>query len=302
VTAALLSGYAMLLGTVGAWLLRRSRWPDRAPRLGVLAWHALSASTLLAVLLAGAVLVIPESPLSLDLAELIQACALTLRGLYATPGGMPLSVAGAAFALAVVARLGYCAAAELAVAGRQQRRQREMLTIVGRRDQVLGATVVEHGTAAVYCLPGRPRRIVCTTAALQTLNAEQLRAALAHEQAHLRGRHHLITGGARALARAFPYVPAFRYAVGRRSGWSRWWPMTWRAVAAIGGPSPRPSSRSPKAPPRVAPSPPAGQRPSPGSGGSSTPRHLSAPPVSRRSSSRSRPCCSHRSSWPPHQP
>jgi len=212
VTAGLLAGYAVLLGTVGAWLLRRSRWPQRAPRLGVLAWQALSASIVLAVVLAGIVLVVPDSRLGLDLADLIAACAMTVRAFYATPGGVLLGVAGAGAALAVAARLGYCTAAELVVASRRRREQLEVLALVGRRDEALGAVVVEHNTAAAYCLPGRRRRIVLTTAALQALDADQLQAVLAHEQAHLRGRHHLVTSGARALARGFPWVPAFRYA------------------------------------------------------------------------------------------
>ena len=37
-------------------------------------------------------------------------------------------------------------------------------------------------------------------------------AVLAHEQAHLRGRHHLVLAAGRILRRAFPWVPAFRWA------------------------------------------------------------------------------------------
>jgi hypothetical protein len=212
VTAALLGGYAVLLGTVGGWLLRRSRWPERAPRLGLLAWQGLSGTIMLSTVLAGIVLVVPESRLSLDLADLVEACAMTLRQFYATPGGAALGVSGAALGLAVVARLGYCTAAELVVAGRRRRQQLEMLALVGRQDDALGSTVVEYGTAAAYCLAGRRRRIVVTTAALQALDPDQLRAVIAHEIAHLNGRHHLVTAGARALARAFPCVPTFRYA------------------------------------------------------------------------------------------
>ena len=45
---------------------------------------------------------------------------------------------------------------------------------------------------AVYCVPGRPPTIVLTTGALAVLDTEQLTAVLAHERAHLAGRHHLL--------------------------------------------------------------------------------------------------------------
>jgi hypothetical protein len=76
------------------------------------------------------------------------------------------------------------------------------------------ATVVEHDTPAVYCLPAprRQRQIVVTTGALHLLGAHELNAVLAHERAHLRGRDHLIASVAASLSLAFPRVPLFRHA------------------------------------------------------------------------------------------
>lgn len=51
-----------------------------------------------------------------------------------------------------------------------------------------------------------------TTGAIGALDESQLRAVLAHERAHLRGRHHLLVTLAGALSAAFPRVPAFRVA------------------------------------------------------------------------------------------
>jgi beta-lactamase regulating signal transducer with metallopeptidase domain len=53
---------------------------------------------------------------------------------------------------------------------------------------------------------------VLTTAAIGVLDEDQLRAVVAHERAHLRGRHHLLVTLAGALSAAFPRVPAFRIA------------------------------------------------------------------------------------------
>ena len=62
---------------------------------------------------------------------------------------------------------------------------------------------------AAYCVPGRPAAIVLTSAALAVLDPGQLTAVLAHERAHLAGRHHLLIALTRGLAAAFPGVPLF---------------------------------------------------------------------------------------------
>jgi Zn-dependent protease with chaperone function len=71
------------------------------------------------------------------------------------------------------------------------------------------AVVLDAPQPAAYCVPGRPATIVLTTAALAILDADQLTAVLAHERAHLAGRHHLLTGLTRGLAAVFPAVPLF---------------------------------------------------------------------------------------------
>lgn len=63
-----------------------------------------------------------------------------------------------------------------------------------------------------YCLPGRDRKIVLSRGSIEQLSAKELRAVLAHERAHLDGRHHLIVAWARLLDRAFPGIPLLRVA------------------------------------------------------------------------------------------
>lgn len=88
----------------------------------------------------------------------------------------------------------------------------DTLTIVGTRAHGYDAVIIEHPLAAAYCLPGRRHRIVLTSAALRTLRPAELGAVLAHERAHVRGRHHLALVGARAAAAAFPHIRLFRAA------------------------------------------------------------------------------------------
>jgi Zn-dependent protease with chaperone function len=54
-----------------------------------------------------------------------------------------------------------------------------------------------------------PATIVLTSAALAVLDPAQLTAVLAHERAHLAGRHHLLIAPTRALAACLPGVPLF---------------------------------------------------------------------------------------------
>jgi Zn-dependent protease with chaperone function len=71
------------------------------------------------------------------------------------------------------------------------------------------AFVLDAKRPAVYCLPGRPPTIVVTTGALDVLDPQQLTAVLAHERAHLAGRHHLLLAITRSLAAVAPAVPLF---------------------------------------------------------------------------------------------
>lgn len=202
--------FAVVVSTLVPRPLCRSSWPDRSPRLGIFTWQALSVSVVVAVFLAGAALAVPAVPLSSDVAALLSACAMALRAEYGTPGGGALSVPGAFLAVTVLARAGYCLIAGLVTAARERRRQLDALTLVARHHDRCDALVVEHSAVAAYCLPGRRQRVVLTTGAVAALDDDQLAAVLAHERAHLRGRHHLVLAVAAALQRAFPRVPAFR--------------------------------------------------------------------------------------------
>ncbi len=210
IVAIALLGYACLLLTGGAGLLARARWPQRAPRLAIAAWLALIGSGVASVALGGLALVVPTVRVSSDLAVLLAACVMALRAQYAHPGGAALAGAGTVLALAVIARVTWCVAGTLVRAGLARRRHRRGLAVAGRHDARLGAVVVEHHEPAAWCLPGAGRPVVLTTAAVEALEDAQLAAVLAHERAHLRGRHHLLVSLTGALAVAFPRVPGFR--------------------------------------------------------------------------------------------
>ena len=210
-TPAILLGLAVLMGTAGGRWLQGARWPVRAPHLGIWAWQALSASTLVAAVLAGLTLTVPALPFGSRAADLLHACWLAIQQRYSTPGGAAVATAGLVAAAGISGRLGHCLFQTWRGVHRCRHRQRQqiaLLTAAGPRDLV---AVPDH-RSLIYCLPGRLGVVVYTTAAQALLAAPQLQAVLAHERAHLGERHDLPLLGAAALRAAFPFVPLFRQA------------------------------------------------------------------------------------------
>lgn len=81
-----------------------------------------------------------------------------------------------------------------------------------------GVVIVPSDERAAYCVAGRPSAIVVTSGAVSSLAADELSAVLAHERAHLRGRHPQLMMLLKALAATLPRLPLVRVgadAVGR---------------------------------------------------------------------------------------
>ncbi|WP_033254415.1 M56 family metallopeptidase, partial [Kitasatospora phosalacinea] len=75
-------------------------------------------------------------------------------------------------------------------------------------------TVLTDDRADAYALPGRPPRIVATTGMLAALTGPERAALLAHERAHLTGRHHLLLAAAEYAAVCHPALRPLRPALG----------------------------------------------------------------------------------------
>ncbi len=207
-TVVLLS-YAAAVATIGPVLLRRARWPERFPRAGIAAWQALSASTVAAVLLAGLSAALPVMPFTLNLAEFLHTCAMLLQAQYTTPVGALATTGGLGLVVVVSSRIAWCVARTWIRIGRARRAQRHHLAVLAHLEPATGILVLDHAEASAYCVPGRGGQVVVTTGALAQLEADELEAVLAHERAHLHGRHDLVVATATALRDAFGFVPLF---------------------------------------------------------------------------------------------
>jgi beta-lactamase regulating signal transducer with metallopeptidase domain len=195
--AAALIGYALVLGVVAPIVLRRAAWVTRAPRLAIGMWLAFSVSWLLALALAGLAMAAPWLQGSLAPGTVSRSSA----------AGEPMAVAGAVLTVGVVSMAGFAVAREVMRRRAVQRAHAAGLARLGRAAPELGAVIVDHATPAAYCLPRGRSRVVITTGALRLLDDDQLRAVLAHERAHLRERHHLVSAIASGLGRGFGVVP-----------------------------------------------------------------------------------------------
>ncbi len=72
--------------------------------------------------------------------------------------------------------------------------------------------VLDHPLPIAYCLPVGERPIVVSSGTLACLDEPQLAAVLAHERAHLRGRHRLILTLVDAFGGVLPWSATFTQA------------------------------------------------------------------------------------------
>ena len=208
--AVILLAYAGFVGTLGARVLARARWTPRAPLLAILTYLAAEWSVLAAAGLAGLTLAVHATALGGGLSQLIGACVHRLRTLYATPGGATVAELGLILAGAVVARTLLTAAGHLRAAGREALRHAQTARLAGHLQPDLGAVVVEHPQPTAYCVAGRCPTVIVTTGAMAALDSGQLDAVLAHERAHLAGRHHALKAAARIGCQVLPFLPLLR--------------------------------------------------------------------------------------------
>ncbi|MFE0653644.1 M56 family metallopeptidase [Streptomyces sp. NPDC059534] len=202
------AGLVLLTGCLVPWLVARARWAQQVPRLALAVWAACGA------VFAGATALMPaQLVLTNESSHRLTDMVLTFHfpapaRLLALDGRQLLALS---LSLAVLSVPTTSFVRRLVRARRVRTRHAGVLRLVGRYDPALRATVLDDERPAVYCLPGRSRRVVVSSGAVDTLTPAQLAAALAHERAHITGRHHLLVAAAEAFAAVFPRLPLARH-------------------------------------------------------------------------------------------
>ena len=197
---------------VGGPRLASASWTQQAPRLAIFTWQALTLSALGTVVLAGVTLLIPITTLAGDLGAIVHACAVSIATAYGASQFLPGKVLGAFLAGVLPIWIMTCAARVLVGSWRSRRQLSRSLSLVTETDSGLGVMVIETAAPAAFCVPGRAAQIVVTRGALDHLSMRELDGVLAHEAAHLRGRHNLAVALSQILARAFPRTRLFQAA------------------------------------------------------------------------------------------
>ncbi|MEV0645815.1 M56 family metallopeptidase [Phytomonospora sp. NPDC050363] len=201
-----------LIGPVPA-LLARARWTHREPRAALVCWQAIGLSGGLALL--GSITAMALAPLGGGLLAALGTWVTRLAGGDLTGGLGTWHQVLLVATFVVYARLVGVLAATVYRTWNDRRRHRDLVDLVadpwptGRPGN---GHVLQHPGAAAYCLPGRAPRVVITSGALDALDDAELRAVLAHEDAHLRERHDLVALPFAAWTRALPWFPGIRRA------------------------------------------------------------------------------------------
>jgi len=193
-TALVLVVLAVVLAGPGPLWVARWRWLHQVPRSAVALWQAGAVAALVAVIGAG-VVVLRQLPL--------------VHG----PGWWIVALLLLVFIGHVVARLVWFGLRELRRSGVRRRQHRELVDLVARAERHPAGGrerthwVLAHDEPVAYCLPGLwHSRVVVSRGTVETLDADEFDAVLAHERAHLRARHDIVLDTFGALHRAFPVL------------------------------------------------------------------------------------------------
>ena len=197
-TAGVLAVLAVLLAGPAPAGLARLTVLRRTPVAAVVLWQSLALAAVLAAVGAG--------------------LALATDGVWtADPGPVPAVVGAVAATTAVVVLARLLASGHVVGTRIRSRRRRFRLHVdlLAHRDRDRpGVLVVDHDSPVAYCLPAMTAsRVVVSTGTIRRLSPIELDAVVAHERAHVRGRHDLVLETFTVIQRAFPRWVASRAAL-----------------------------------------------------------------------------------------
>lgn len=186
--------------------LAGARWALRSPGLSLLLWQAIGLSAGLIAL--EAAVTVALAPAGRTHAAAVGAVLSGDLDRLPPWSGLALGLAVLLLLLLLSVLLG-----SAAVTVRSRRANRAVVDLVATRNPLLvGTRVVASDLPLAYCLPGPRPRVVLSRGAVALLSDDELRAVLAHEEAHLDQRHDLVVLPFVALRATFPRLRAVRTA------------------------------------------------------------------------------------------
>ena len=204
-TAVVVALVLAVLALVVPTRLAVADWPRRSPAAALLLWQAVGITAgLLAVQAVVTVALAPAGPTHALAAQAV------LDGRAPTRWW---SVVAAVTAAVLVLRLVSVFTVSAVRTLRARHRNRVLVDLVATRNPLLpGARVVDHDVPLAYCLPGLRPRVVLSRGVLDLLREDEVRAVLAHEDAHVVQRHDLVVLPFSAFGTTFPRLRPVRTA------------------------------------------------------------------------------------------
>ncbi|MFD9550630.1 M56 family metallopeptidase [Nocardia salmonicida] len=205
--------YGLVVSVLVPPLLLWANREGRSPRVGLLAWLGVVGAVLVSWM--GALISVGVDVMGdlltdrhLDPGRCFSQLHNVASGVYGSAARLGLLVL-IAFGFVSAAVLMWRLAGSLARARAVTHDHARVARIVGRRHERHDAVVIDHPEPAAYSVAGNPHTIVLTRAIVAVLDEDHLAAVMAHERAHLSGRHHVLLAITRALAAVCPRLDVF---------------------------------------------------------------------------------------------
>jgi beta-lactamase regulating signal transducer with metallopeptidase domain len=204
---------AFIVGWFVPGALRRIDLRRRDPVLLIVAWLVSTAGVLLAAASGVLLLLLPDHGPGASLLAAVHQCWATV--LHGSPPRVEeiTGLVGVALLVAIVARLVVVSVRGFRHRSRKRRENLEVLRLVARPvSDPSDILWLAHDEPLAFSMAGRPGTVVATEGLTRHLDPGAVAAVLAHERAHLTGRHHLLIAAADAVRTTLPFVPLFRQA------------------------------------------------------------------------------------------
>lgn len=203
---------AVVLGVAGPSYLRPAGRPGVHPALALSAWVVTLLAAAAAAVTAAAVLVLPDPSVPDGMIGIAVVCWRALSEGTDLPWLLLVRLVVGTALLVLLSRVAVLFTGSL----RAERRHRiervgALRAVAAVRDGVWWIPCAEP---VAFSIGGGRRGIVVASTGLHGLDPRAVEAVIAHERAHVRGRHHLVIAFARAAAAALPRVPLCRQAPG----------------------------------------------------------------------------------------
>ncbi|QGK70173.1 M48 family metalloprotease [Allosaccharopolyspora coralli] len=201
---------AMVVAVFGPVYLRALLHPRVRPGIALAGWVASPLVAIGAAVAGASLLLVPHNESVDGLIGMAQSCINVVHGDTAAWEYLA-RLCGAALVAGAALRVLTVTVGLVRKDVATRRRHLTSVRLLSRADPDSAVLWLDQAVPVAYSMGGRRGAIVATTG-VDRLDGEVRDAVLAHERAHLSGRHHGLVLFVTALAKALPFVPLFRAA------------------------------------------------------------------------------------------